>query len=83
MPVCTILAVAGVVFAAGYILWMVQRAFYGPVQDKFNGVADAGNIDKVYMAAFIVLIFLVGIYPAILTDIIQLGISPIVHLLGG
>jgi len=26
---------------------------------------------------------LVGIYPAILTDIIKLGISPIVGLLGG
>jgi NADH-quinone oxidoreductase subunit M len=83
MPVCTILAVAGVVFAAGYILWMVQRTFYGPVQDRFNGVADANKIDKVYIAAFIVLIFLVGIYPAVLTDTIQLGISPIVHLLGG
>jgi len=35
------------------------------------------------MLAFIAVIMLVGIYPAILTDIIKLGISPIVGLLGG
>jgi NADH-quinone oxidoreductase subunit M len=83
MPVWTLLAVAGVVFAAGYILWMIQRAFYGPVQEKFNGAADASNIDRVYMIAFILLILLVGIFPAILTDTIQLGITPITRLLGG
>ena len=41
MPVFTILAVIGVVLAAGYILWMLQRTFYGPVKEQFNGVKDA------------------------------------------
>jgi NADH-quinone oxidoreductase subunit M len=83
IQVCTILAVLGVVLAAGYILWMLQRVFYGQVLEKFNGVADADNLERVYMFAFIAVIMLVGIYPAILTDIIKLGISPIVGLLGG
>jgi NADH-quinone oxidoreductase subunit M len=83
MPVYTLLGVGGVVFAAGYILWMIQRAFYGPVQEKFNGVADASAVDKVYIAAFVVLIMLVGIFPAFVTDTIQHGITPIVRLLGG
>jgi NADH-quinone oxidoreductase subunit M len=83
IQVCTILAVLGVVLAAGYILWMLQRVFYGQVLEKFNGVADADNLERVYMFTFIALIMLVGIYPAILTDIIKLGISPIVGLLGG
>jgi NADH-quinone oxidoreductase subunit M len=83
MPVYTLLAVAGVVFAAGYILWMIQRAFYGPVQEKFNGVADASAVDKVYIAAFVVLIMLAGIFPSFVTDTLQLGITPIVRLLGG
>ena len=51
--------------------------------DKFNGVADADNLEKVYMFAFIAVIMLVGIYPAILTDTIKLGILPIVGWLGG
>ena len=83
IPVYTLLAVAGVVFAAGYILWMIQRAFYGPVQDKFNGVADADGMDKTYMIAFVILIMVVGIYPAVVTNMIQQGITPIVKLVGG
>ncbi len=81
--VFTILAVLGVVLAAGYILWMLQRTFYGPVLEQYNGVKDADNMEKVYMFAFVALIMVIGIYPAIVTDIIRLGISPIVALIGG
>jgi len=81
--VYTILAVIGVVLAAGYTLWMLQRTFYGPVLEQYDGVKDADTLERVYMFAFVALIMLVGIYPAILTDIIKLGISPIAGLIGG
>ncbi|MFC1941419.1 NuoM family protein [Chloroflexota bacterium] len=83
VQVYTILAVIGVVLAAGYILWMLQWTFYGPVLEQYDGVKDADILERVYMFAFVALIMLVGIYPAILTDIIKLGISPIMGLLGG
>jgi len=81
IQVYTILTVIGVVLAAGYILWMLQRVFYNGVQEKFNGVKDADNLEKVYMFAFVALIMLIGIYPALLTDVINTGISPIIGLL--
>jgi NADH-quinone oxidoreductase subunit M len=83
VEVYTLLTVLGVVLAAGYILWMLQRTFYGPVLEQFNDVKDADNLEKVYMFAFVALILLVGIYPAILTDVIKLGVSPIISLIGG
>jgi len=83
IQVYTILGVLGVVVTAGYILWMLQRVFYGPVLEQYNGTADADILERVYMFAFVAVIMLVGIYPAILTDVIKLGISPIVGLLGG
>ena len=83
IQIYTILGVLGVVVTAGYILWMLQRVFYGPVLEQYNGTADADTLERVYMFAFVAVIMLVGIYPAILTDIIKLGISPIVGSLGG
>jgi NADH-quinone oxidoreductase subunit M len=83
IQVYTILGVLGVVVTAGYILWMLQRAFYGPVLEQYNGTHDADILERVYMFAFVAIIMLVGIYPAILTDVIKLGISPIVSRLGG
>ena len=77
IQVYTILAVLGVVLAAGYILWMIQRTFYGPILEQYNGVEDADTMEKVYMFAFIILIMLVGIFPAVLTDIIKMAITPI------
>ena len=79
----TILGVLGVVVTAGYILWMLQRVFYGPVLEKYNEVKDADALEKVYMFALVAVIMLVGIYPAVVTDVLKLGISPIVKLLGG
>jgi NADH-quinone oxidoreductase subunit M len=77
IQVYTILAVLGVVVTAGYILWMIQRVFYGEVKEEFNSVKDADAVEIVYMVAFVAAIMLVGIYPAILTDVIKLGIMPI------
>jgi NADH-quinone oxidoreductase subunit M len=79
---CTILGVFGIVLTAGYILWMLQRVFYGPPLDKFNGVPDANNIEKVCIFSFVAAIMLVGIYPAILTNVIKLGVEPIARLVG-
>ena len=82
IQVFTILAVIGVVLAAGYILWLIQRTFYGPVKEQYNEVKDADMLERVYMFAFVALIMLVGVYPAILTNVIKLGIAPIARLFG-
>jgi NADH-quinone oxidoreductase subunit M len=79
----TILGVLGIVITAGYILWMLQRVFYGSPQDKFNKVKDADILERVYMFVFVLVIMGVGIYPAVLTDIIKAGVMPVMGLLGG
>ena len=78
-----VLGVLGIVLTAGYILWMVQRVFYGPVLEQYKGVADANALERGYTFVFIAIIMLVGIYPAILTDVIKIGILPIAGLSGG
>ncbi|MBI2830257.1 MAG: NADH-quinone oxidoreductase subunit M [Chloroflexi bacterium] len=74
IPVYTILAVLGVVVTAGYMLWMLQRVFFGPPLEQFNHVHDADALEKVTIFTFVVVIVLVGIFPAVLTDVIKLGL---------
>jgi NADH-quinone oxidoreductase subunit M len=83
IQIYTLIAVVGVVLTAGYILWMLQQAFYGPPKEKFNGVKDADGLEKFYMYVLVAVIMLVGVYPAVLTDVIKLGISPIAGMFGG
>jgi NADH-quinone oxidoreductase subunit M len=80
IKIYTLIAVIGVVLAAGYILWMIQRVFFGPALEKFDAVKDADKLEVVYMVVFVGLILLVGIYPSILTDIFDIGITPISNL---
>jgi NADH-quinone oxidoreductase subunit M len=80
IKVYTLVGVIGVVMAAGYILWMLQRVFFGPALEKFNGVKDADKVEMVFMFVFVGLILLVGIYPSVLTNVINMGISPLASL---
>ncbi|HJX03611.1 MAG TPA: NADH-quinone oxidoreductase subunit M [Dehalococcoidia bacterium] len=82
IQIYTVLGILGVVLTAGYILWMLQKTFYGPPQDKYNGVPDADLVEKICIFSFVAAILLVGVYPAILTDIIQMGIEPVARLFG-
>jgi NADH-quinone oxidoreductase subunit M len=81
IKIYTLLAAAGIVLAAGYILWMVQRAFFGPPLERFKLIVDADKLEKFYMFVLVALILLVGIYPAVLTDVIHSGIVPLVNFL--
>ena len=77
----TALAVFAIVITAGYILWMIQRAFFGPPLSRFASLGDATLVEAVPMAALLVAIMVVGIYPAIITDVFKVGLAPIVQSL--
>ena len=77
-PAATIISVFGVVLAAGYILWAVQRVFTGPVDERWTGLGDATEWwELAAMGAMLVFVIGVGVYPRLLTDVVELGIEPI------
>jgi NADH-quinone oxidoreductase subunit M len=79
----TIISLLGILLAAAYILWLLQRVFFSPVLKKFDGTMDTNNLEKFYCAVFIFFIFLIGVYPMVLTDVIKTGITPLSTLFGG
>ena len=80
IQVYTRISAIGVVLAAAYILWMIQRVFFGPALEKFQKVKDADKLEMIYMVVFVALILLVGIFPSVLTDIYNMGIEPLSKL---
>ena len=77
----TILAIVGVFLSAGYILWTVRRIFFGPEQRRFASISDATLTEAVPLAGMIIVIFIVGIYPALVTDYFDAGLAPIMNIL--
>ncbi|MFQ5827360.1 MAG: NuoM family protein, partial [Dehalococcoidia bacterium] len=82
IQIYTILGVLGIVITAGYILWMLQRVFYGPPKAQYEGVLDADRLERFTIFSLAAVIMLIGIYPRILTDVIDMGILPIFGGLG-
>jgi len=82
IQIYTMLGVLGIVITAGYILWMLQRVFYGPPKAQYEGVLDADRLERFTIFSLAAVIMLIGIYPRILTDVIDMGILPIFGGLG-
>jgi len=78
----TILGVIGIVLSAGYILWTIQRVFWGEPDPKWEGLADATAWwERGPLLAMTVVILVVGIYPAVLMDLFESGVGPIAERL--
>jgi NADH-quinone oxidoreductase subunit M len=71
LPGVTIAAAFGIVMTAGYLLWMLKRAFYGPLNLKWITLTDANTISEVLpLVVLTVAILFVGIYPKPLVDLL-------------
>ena len=82
-PWPTALAVLSIILAAGYILWMIERSFFGEVRERFADIADASLVEAVPLALLVITIIGVGVYPSLLTDLFRIGLEPMVGLLNG
>ena len=79
----TVLAVLGIVLAAGYILWMIERAFFGRLPDRFSQISDATLVEALPLGLLMISILAIGIYPTFLTDIFASGLEPMVAIFNG
>ncbi len=80
-PLQTLLSVLGIILAAGYILWMLERSLFGPSRERFATITDASPLEAIPLALLVVSIVLVGVYPAILTEVFDTAIEPMVEMI--
>ena len=70
-----IVATTGLVLAAGYYLWTMQRMFFGKfwVKDKnwVESLTDLNPREYLMLVPLVILIFAFGLYPSLLLDLIN------------
>ena len=73
----------GVAFAAGYILWTIQRVFWGEPNPRWEGLSDATAWwERGPLLALTASIVAIGIYPAWVMDLLRDGVTPIAERMG-
>lgn len=67
--VFTVLALLSIILAAVYTLTMVQKVFFGPVNERTAHAVDIHQNEKLALAALVVIIFVLGVYPQPLLNV--------------
>ena len=62
-PVLVLLATIGVILAAAYLLWAVQRMLFGPQPESVPAVRDLSRVEAGVMACFVIAIIGLGLAP--------------------
>jgi NADH-quinone oxidoreductase subunit M len=74
-----VVATAGVILAALYLLWAYQRVFHGTPTADNVGLPDMTMREKAVMAPLVVLIVFLGVYPKPVLDRINPSVEAIVE----
>ncbi|MEH0822543.1 MULTISPECIES: NADH-quinone oxidoreductase subunit M [unclassified Micromonospora] len=81
-----VIATLGIILAAAYVLWMVQRTTQGTLNPELTEVEamrrDLSLREKVVVAPLIALIVLLGFYPKPVTDVINPAIQATMNDVG-
>jgi NADH-quinone oxidoreductase subunit M len=83
-PWIAIVVAISIVITAAYIIRLITRVFFGALPEEFAGhLHDVTVLDKVALAVLCFILIGVGVYPAVMTPMVQSGVNNILRLLGG
>src|SRR5215203_6354395 len=76
--IVTMLAATGVIWAAVYMLWMLQRVVFGKITNPENaGLSDLNKREIGLLVPLLLLMLFMGVYPRVFLDRSQPSIETI------
>ncbi len=78
-----VLAVIGAAITAVYILRLMARTFFGEADPRWEHLTDASPVEKTVGAAFVAILIFVGVWPAPLLRVINVGVDSVMQLFIG
>ncbi|MDK3072396.1 NADH-quinone oxidoreductase subunit M [Sedimentitalea sp. JM2-8] len=64
-------AATGVIFSAGYALWLYRRVVFGDlIKESLRAITDMSGREKMIFAPLVAMTLLLGVYPSLVTDVI-------------
>jgi NADH-quinone oxidoreductase subunit M len=83
-PVQGVLAALGIILSAMYLLYMLARVIFGPIErPAYEEVGDAGPLEMASVVPLAVLLVVLGVFPALLMSIQRPAVDAVLILIGG
>lgn len=80
-PLFAVLAIAGIILTALYVLRVLADVLFGPRRSEWDGVHDLHGADWVPLVVLGAFLIGFGFFPSLLMDVVNSGIEPLTPLL--
>jgi NADH-quinone oxidoreductase subunit M len=81
-PILAIISVFGIIITAAYILRAIGTVFLGDYEgERWHDMRPLLSIDYVALVGFVVILIVIGIFPTVISPIVEAGVRPVVDRL--
>jgi NADH-quinone oxidoreductase subunit M len=77
-PWLAVAATTGIILGAAYMLWLYQRAMFGPINETNTKMADLNAREIAYFVPLLIAAFWIGLYPKPLLAILDKPVEKLV-----
>jgi NADH-quinone oxidoreductase subunit M len=79
-----VLAALGIILSAMYLLYMLARVIFGPIErPAYEEIGDAGPLEMASVMPLAVLLVVLGVFPALLISIQRPAVDAVLIVIGG
>jgi NADH-quinone oxidoreductase subunit M len=79
-PGLTVVAATAVVLTAGYMLWTMQRMYFGKVNEKYVDLPEINARELFTLIPLGAIVIILGVYPAPLLDLMNESLQNLNHI---
>ncbi|MCP4290495.1 MAG: NADH-quinone oxidoreductase subunit M [bacterium] len=78
-----IISALGLIIGAAYVLWMLQRVFLGPKNDKYDDLPDINAREMFTLVPIGILVLLFGVYPMPVLNLMKVSLTHLIKTVAG
>ena len=78
--IITIISTLGILLGAAYMLWTLQRIFFGPLNEKWANLLDLDKREYAMLIPLSVIVIFLGVYPSAMLNVMNTSVNALVTL---
>ncbi|MFA7360939.1 MAG: NADH-quinone oxidoreductase subunit M [Candidatus Kapaibacterium sp.] len=78
-----IISLLGIILNAAYILWTIQRLFFGNLPEKWNDLTDINGRELLSTVPLILIVIFLGILPSYMLNLMSTSVNTLVNFIWG
>ncbi len=79
-PVYTMISAFGIIITAGYLLWTIQRVFFGPLNEKYKDLPEINGREMFTLVPLAIIVIVLGVYPHPILNMISGSLNHLITI---